>query len=210
VTGVIFKDWENHRGAVFLVISGTVASFPVRVKLEMNNATLAERKERKEMDWKKSLGAVVLAGLTAFSLAGCGNNNEVTASATESPSSTIEQPAPPTGNITMPAPPQGMVPGGMPSDNGTMPAPPEGMGPGERPPAPTLDLAAAAAVLGVTEEALTAALGDTAGGPVDMQAAAEKLGVTVDALREALGMPEGALPPDAPPPGAFESTAPVQ
>ncbi len=51
-------------------------------------------------------------------------------------------------------------------------------------------LAAAAARLDVTQEALQAALGDPNQGPADLEAAAEALGVTVEALQEALGTPQ--------------------
>jgi hypothetical protein len=210
VTDVIFTGWENHRGAVFFVISGTVASFPVRVKLEMNASNDVINKEGEEkMDWKKSLGMVLLAGMTVVSLAGCNNNKEAAPAATPA-SPAIEQPAPPTSNSTIPAPPEGMAPGGMPSANGTIPAPPEGMAPGERPPLPTPDLTAAAAKLDVTEEELTEALGDTSSGPVDMAAVAEKLGVTEEALREAPGMPEGGVTPGGPPPTGVEPDTQIQ
>ncbi len=51
------------------------------------------------------------------------------------------------------------------------------------------DMAAVAEQLGVTEEALQAALGDPSQGQPDFEAAAEVLGVTVEALTEALGTP---------------------
>lgn len=51
------------------------------------------------------------------------------------------------------------------------------------------DLAIAATQLGVTEEALQAALGDPSQGQPDFGAVAEQLGVTVEALTEALGTP---------------------
>ncbi len=53
------------------------------------------------------------------------------------------------------------------------------------------DLAAAAEQLGVTEDELAAALGETSPGePPDFDAAAETLGVTVEELEAALGTPE--------------------
>ena len=59
------------------------------------------------------------------------------------------------------------------------------------------DLAAAAEQLGVTEEALRAALGDPAQGAPDFAAAAEALGVTEAELMAALGNPpERAMPPE--------------
>ncbi|MBN1862024.1 MAG: hypothetical protein JW790_00050 [Dehalococcoidales bacterium] len=72
--------------------------------------------------------------------------------------------------------------------------PPEGGPPtGDQPPAPELDLAAAAAKLGVTEEQLSEALGDQ--WPLDLTAAAVELGVSEESLREALGIPEGSAFP---------------
>lgn len=50
------------------------------------------------------------------------------------------------------------------------------------------DLAAAAAKLGITEDALKAALGDPNQGEPDFAAAAAKLGITEDALKAALGV----------------------
>jgi hypothetical protein len=61
-------------------------------------------------------------------------------------------------------------------------------GPGQRPGQP-VDLTTAAATLGVTEDALKAALGDGSTRP-DLTAAAATLGVTVDALASALGIPK--------------------
>ncbi|MBW8011428.1 MAG: DUF1566 domain-containing protein [Chloroflexi bacterium] len=54
-----------------------------------------------------------------------------------------------------------------------------------------VDLATAAATLGVTEEALAAALGDPSQGQPDIRAAAEILGVSQEALETALGIPVG-------------------
>ena len=56
---------------------------------------------------------------------------------------------------------------------------------------PRLDLVSAAAQLGVTEQALKAALGDLSQGPPDFAAAAAKLGVSEQALIAALGIPVG-------------------
>ena len=50
------------------------------------------------------------------------------------------------------------------------------------------DLAAAATKLGVTEDALKAALGDPSQGRPDFAAAAKKLGITEAALMAALGI----------------------
>jgi hypothetical protein len=57
---------------------------------------------------------------------------------------------------------------------------------GQRP-----DLVAAAQKLGVSVEALRAALGEPGQGPPDLAAAAAQLNVSVEALREALGLPGG-------------------
>lgn len=65
--------------------------------------------------------------------------------------------------------------------NGQQGQPGQGGQPGQRP-----DLAAAAAKLGITEQALRDALGAP---PPDLQAAATKLGITVQALVDALGVP---------------------
>ena len=59
---------------------------------------------------------------------------------------------------------------------------------------PHIDLAAAAAQLGVTEKALRNALGDPRQGPPDFAAAAAQLGITEQALIAALGIPPGGPP----------------
>jgi len=65
--------------------------------------------------------------------------------------------------------------------------------PGGQP--PQIDLASAAEKLGVTEEALRAALGDTTQGPPDFAAAAQILGITEAELMDALGISAGGPPP---------------
>jgi hypothetical protein len=60
---------------------------------------------------------------------------------------------------------------------------------------PMPDLAVAATKLGVTEDALKAALGDPSQGKPDFAAAAQKLGVTEADLMAALGVPSGGQPP---------------
>jgi cytochrome c556 len=57
-----------------------------------------------------------------------------------------------------------------------------------------LDLAAAAEQLGVSEEELSAALGDLEQGMPDLEAAATQLGVTVEELSAALGFQGGGTP----------------
>ena len=89
-------------------------------------------------------------------------------------------------------------PAGQPTDSNGQP--PTGNQPpsGNQPPGPGgqgLDLAAAAAQLNVTEEALQAALGDPNQGPPDFAAAAQALGVSEADLLAALGMPADGQPP---------------
>ncbi len=76
--------------------------------------------------------------------------------------------------------------GGAPQGNG---------GPGQM-----LDYSAAAATLGISEDDLTAALGDANQGPPDFAAAAATLGVTEADLMDALGIAEGGMPPGGQPP----------
>jgi hypothetical protein len=65
-----------------------------------------------------------------------------------------------------------------------------------------MDLAAAAAELGVTEQQLRDAFGDMQQGQPDFATAAEKLGISEDSLRTALGLPAGIPPAGGPlPPG---------
>jgi hypothetical protein len=65
---------------------------------------------------------------------------------------------------------------------------------------PMIDLAAAAEQLGVTEEALIAAMGEPGQGAPDFAAIAATLGVTEADLMAALGMAEGGMPPGGQPP----------
>lgn len=126
---------------------------------------------------------IMLLGILAFPVLSCSRAQE-TASDTSQPAPSSEQPVSP--------------------PDGTMPAPPQGSVPGDRPSASALDLAAAAAKLGVTEQQLSDALGDTGQGPLDLATAAQKLGVSEESLREALGMPEGGPPPGGSPPSGVE------
>jgi hypothetical protein len=112
--------------------------------------------------------------------------------------------------------PQGaanMTPPGEPGDAGqqVQPSgtPPEGgeMGPGG---GMTPDLAAAAEKLGVTDQALSDALGDTSQGPGDFAAAAQTLGVTEQELMDALGGGSGGAPPGDQPGGNPPSGTPPQ
>lgn len=122
------------------------------------------------MNCKKSLLVVMLLGMTVFAMVGCGK-----------------------AEVTLPATEQS-----APTPEATRPSPPEGGLQGDRPSAPVMDLAAAAAKLGVTEQQLRDALGDKR--PLDLAAAAKQLGVSEKSLREALGLPEGGPPPGGPPP----------
>jgi hypothetical protein len=64
-----------------------------------------------------------------------------------------------------------------------------------------IDLAAAAETLGITEEALMAAMGEPGQGAPDFAAIAATLGVTEADLMAALGITEGGMPPGGQPPG---------
>jgi hypothetical protein len=130
------------------------------------------------MNWRRLLVVVMLLGVTVFAVAGCGKTEQ----------------SEPSAGQTQPAPSDTM--------ENQNPTPPGGGPPtGDQPLAPELDLAAAAAKLGVTEEQLSEALGDQQ--PLDLAAAAEELGVSEESLREALGIPEGPAFPggDGPPLG---------
>jgi hypothetical protein len=61
--------------------------------------------------------------------------------------------------------------------------------------------------LGVTEEALQAALGDPSQGPPDFAAAAEALGVAEADLLTALGVPANGQPPAGQGPGGGQPPA---
>ena len=118
------------------------------------------------MKWKKSFLVVMLVSMMVFATVGCGKAEE--------PVPTVEQPAP--------------------AVEGTGSAPLEGGAPGEGQPARAMDLATAAAKLGVTEQQLRDALGDSSQGPPDFSVVAEQLGISEESLREALGLPEGSPP----------------
>jgi len=99
------------------------------------------------------------------------------------------------------------APNGQPGGTAAQPPAPSGQpgAAGNQPPAAgnqpgaggqqSPDLANAAAQLGVTEEALQAALGDPSQGPPDFAAAAETLGITESDLIAALGISVGGQPP---------------
>ena len=123
------------------------------------------------MKWKKSFLVVMVLGIMVSLVASCAQAEEAVP-ATEQPATAPDR---------------------------TRPAPPEGVAPGDRPSAPVMDLAAAAAKLGVTEQQLRDALGDAGQRPLNLATAAEKLGISEGSLREALGLPEGGFPPGGPP-----------
>jgi hypothetical protein len=142
------------------------------------------------MNWKKALVTATLTGIMAFAIADCGKSEEVSPTATQ-PAPAVQQTAPsekPAPNIdgTRPAPP---------ADNGTTPAPPNGGALGEKPAAPAIDYASAAAKLGVTEAQLREALGESDQAPPDMAAVARALGISEEVLQKALGLPAGGPPP---------------
>jgi hypothetical protein len=155
------------------------------------------------MDLKKGIMVAALIGLTAFAAAGCSNGSGTTSVAqqpavTTTPAAPATQ-APPPDNSTRPA---------LPTDNGTMPVPPQGGIQGEMQAMPEIDYAAVAAKLGVTEEQLKAAFGDTEQGPPDMAAAAQTLGISEDELRAALGFAAGGPLQGGPPPDSAAPTTP--
>lgn len=86
------------------------------------------------------------------------------------------------------------VPAGGPQNDGQQAPqgqPADGQQAGDDGRHPQIDLASAAAQLGVTEEELMSALGEPGQGPPDLAAVAAELGVTEEALIEALGVPVG-------------------
>jgi hypothetical protein len=167
------------------------------------------------MDWKNALYVTLLIIGTVLAAVGCSKADVVDIAQTPNVSQATTQTAPsgnlqpqstgPSVNGTKPQPKPGI------SGNVSMPLPPSGNVTGERPASQTMDMAAAAAKLGVTEQQLTDALGNTQQGMPDFSAAAQKLGCTETALREALGfsnngtMPQGPMPTGTPPAGANQS-----
>ena len=138
------------------------------------------------MNWRKLLCIVILSGTVVTAVFGCNQVESTVSAATQTPDVTR------TDNT-----PRQMSPNGF-SDNGTRPLMPSGNFTGERPSAPAMDLASAAANLGISESQLREALGDTQQGFPDLAAAAEKLGITEDALLEALGFSGNNMMPGRP------------
>ncbi len=139
------------------------------------------------MNWKKTLCVAILTGAALSAMTGCGITVVKTTATEQTPSAAQPNTAP-----ARETPLSGA------SVNGTMPQPPSGNITGERPAAPTMDLAAAATKLGITETRLSEALGDTQQGFPDLAAAATKLGVSEDALRQALGFSNNGTMPGGP------------
>ena len=123
-------------------------------------------------------------GITAEELESALMSNSSAPTDTAPPSGqsadTSSYPAPPADNQQGDTAGQQAAPGGQ-----------QG-GPGGQ---PMIDLAAAAETLGVTEEALIAAMGEPGQGAPDFAAIAATLGVTEADLMAALGMVEGGMPP---------------
>ncbi len=139
------------------------------------------------MKWKALTFSLAGLAVVALAVAGCGQSSVPTSAP---PGSVKATPA------TTPSPggaPPSAAPGGV-SDNRTP---------------PSMDLSTAAKTLGVTENQLQNALGDSSQGPVDLATAAKQLGVSEEALRQALGFPGGSAPPGGLPPsvGAQPSQA---
>ena len=109
------------------------------------------------MNWKKSVVGVMLLSIMIAAMIGCGKTGQ--------PAVT---PSAPIATSTLPTPTTTDTRVGRPS-------------------IPTMDLAAAATKLGVTEQQLRDALGTDTQRPPDLAAAAKKLGITEEALQEALG-----------------------
>lgn len=126
------------------------------------------------------VAAVICSGCTQSADSASGQN--VTPTGGDAAQSGLPQNAHPSGT-----PPEG----GFDRMNGT---PPEGGFDRMNGTRPGMDLASASQQLGVSEEALEAALNVTDGGMPDFAAAAAELGVTEDALRTALGIPTGGPP----------------
>jgi hypothetical protein len=129
---------------------------------------------------KAMLLALVL--LAAGLIAGCSGGEDESVQETQAvePADTDnveEQAAPPAEEAPANQPGQGQ---GEPGERGF------GLG--------QIDLAAAAEQLGVSEEELSAALGDLGQGMPDLEAAAAQLGVSVEELYAALGFQGGGMP----------------
>ena len=163
------------------------------------------------MNWKKPLIALTIICIFVFLPVGCNRADTKPAVATVSTSA----PGTDAGNSKDKNNPDGGA--GLsdnetrlfrPPDNGTGLMPPGG-GFGQGPARPDLDWAAAAATLGITEDALREAVGDLSAGIPDFAAIAAKLGITEQQLMEALGFNGGGglpgeRPQGQPPRGAGE------
>jgi hypothetical protein len=163
------------------------------------------------MKWQNSVAGVVVLGLTIFSLVGCSTADEP-AVVTTNPAVTETTTTQSTPQITptLSAATPSTSPSAAPQINRPSGAPPTGNPPsgtpGTGPVPPTIDYAAAATKLGVTEDALKTALGSDSQKAPDWAAAAKTLGVSEESLQAALGFsaggPPGGNPPAGIPPGA--------
>jgi hypothetical protein len=177
------------------------------------------------MNWKNTLCTTLVVAGTLLSAAGC-TQAGVTVDTQTSPASTTATPTQTSTastavttaqtstksslTATQPAPSGTRQPQSGISGNGTNPQPPSGNVTGERPAGQTMDMAAAAAKLGVTEQQLTDAMGNTQQGMPDFASVAQTLGCTETALREALGFSNnGTMPQGTPPAGTPPVTTPT-
>jgi hypothetical protein len=128
--------------------------------------------------WKHSLSAITLVTAVVCSLAGCGETAVSTATQSTDITTSVASSVGDGTATTILLPSQG-----------------------ERPSPPTLDYAAAATKLGVTEQRLRDALLSNNQSPPGFSAAAATLGVTEEFLREALGFQLGYQPIGSPPGG---------
>jgi len=159
------------------------------------------------MNWKKAISVAILTGAALAAMVGCSQtgttgNAEVQASAATQATTMPAAQTPPTSQQK--TAPTGQMPPSGTSINGTMPLPPSANMTGAPPSATTMDLAAAAAELGITPTQLSEALGNTQQGFPDLAAAAQKLDITETVLREALGFTNNGTMPGGPPPGGAD------
>jgi hypothetical protein len=180
MTPVISINAGIHAAKSCLMIYLTVGKIPAHRKLRRAGKTRTDQQEEK-MYWKKFLPLAILVVMMAGSIVGCSSTAETSV---VTPTTSAEP--------TTPANP-GAPPGFSGSDNMT---PPQGGAPGDRQAMPSIDYAAAAQKLGVTEQQLKDALGETTQGLPDFAVAAQTLGVSEETLREALGFTAMQQPPD--------------
>jgi hypothetical protein len=138
------------------------------------------------MNWKKAISVAILTGAALAAMLGCSQSGTTGTAAVQAPAATQATNVPaaqtPSANQPKAVPDRQMPPSGV-SMNGTIPA------------FPTMNLAAAAVQLGITQSQLNDALGNTQQGLPDLAEAAAKLGITEDALRQALGFSNNGMMP---------------